>query len=87
MPSRRLPLPLDLVFFSLHKIEGVEFSVFLIAIALNSLVRRVGVELQVRGECVRLKPVDFHEFVNAIKELGVFWAIINEPRPRSVKKK
>src|SRR4029077_3343216 len=23
-----------------------------------------------------VKPVDFHEFVNAIKELGVFWAII-----------
>jgi CheY-like chemotaxis protein len=28
-----------------------------------------------------VKPVDFHEFVNAIKELGVFWAIINEPPP------
>lgn len=34
-----------------------------------------------------VKPVDFHEFVNAIKELGVFWAIINEPPPGSVKKK
>src|SRR5215813_3526910 len=22
-----------------------------------------------------VKPVDFHEFVNAIKELGVFWAV------------
>src|SRR6266850_1329625 len=31
-----------------------------------------------------VKPVDFHEFVNAIKELGIFWAIINEPPPRSV---
>jgi CheY-like chemotaxis protein len=30
-----------------------------------------------------VKPVDFHEFVNAIKELGVFWAIINEPPPGS----
>ena len=30
-----------------------------------------------------VKPVDFHEFVNAIKELGVFWAIINEPPPIS----
>ena len=27
------------------------------------------------------KPVDFHDFVNAIKELGVFWAVINEPPP------
>jgi DNA-binding response OmpR family regulator len=33
-----------------------------------------------------VKPVDFHEFVNAIKELGVFWAIINEAPPGSMKK-
>ena len=33
-----------------------------------------------------VKPVDFHEFVNAIKELGVFWAVINEPPPGSFKK-
>jgi len=33
-----------------------------------------------------VKPVDFHEFVNAIKELGVFWAVINEPPPGSAKK-
>jgi CheY-like chemotaxis protein len=34
-----------------------------------------------------VKPVDFHEFVNAVKELGVFWAIVNEPPPGSMKKK
>jgi DNA-binding response OmpR family regulator len=34
-----------------------------------------------------VKPVDFHEFVNAIKELGVFWAIINEAPPGSVRRK
>ncbi|MDB5321982.1 MAG: response regulator with CheY-like receiver domain and winged-helix DNA-binding domain [Phycisphaerales bacterium] len=34
-----------------------------------------------------VKPVDFHEFVNAIKELGIFWAVINDPPPGSVKKK
>ena len=33
-----------------------------------------------------VKLVDFHEFVNAVKELGVFWAVINEPPPGSVKK-
>jgi DNA-binding response OmpR family regulator len=33
-----------------------------------------------------VKPVDFHEFVNAVKELGVFWAMINEAPPGSVKK-
>jgi CheY-like chemotaxis protein len=33
-----------------------------------------------------VKPVDFHEFVNAVKELGIFWAVINEPPPGSIKK-
>jgi CheY-like chemotaxis protein len=32
-----------------------------------------------------VKPVDFHEFVNAIRELGIFWAIINAPPPGSVR--
>lgn len=30
-----------------------------------------------------VKPVDFHEFARAVKELGIFWAIINEPPPGS----
>jgi CheY-like chemotaxis protein len=34
-----------------------------------------------------VKPVDFHEFVNAVKELGIFWAVINEPPLGSVGKK
>jgi DNA-binding response OmpR family regulator len=34
-----------------------------------------------------VKPVDFHEFVNAIKELGIFWAIINEAPPGSAGKR
>jgi CheY-like chemotaxis protein len=42
-------------------------------------------KLGVNGYVV--KPVDFHEFVNAIKELGVYWAIINEPPPGSVRRK
>ena len=33
-----------------------------------------------------VKPVDFHEFVNAVKELGIFWALINEPPPGSVQR-
>jgi DNA-binding response OmpR family regulator len=31
-----------------------------------------------------VKPVDFHEFVDAVKDLGVFWAVVNEPPPGSV---
>ena len=34
-----------------------------------------------------VKPVDFYEFINAVKELGIFWAVINEPPPGSVRKK
>jgi len=31
-----------------------------------------------------VKPVDFHAFIDAVKSLGIFWAIINEPPPLSV---
>lgn len=31
-----------------------------------------------------VKPVDFHEFVNAIQQLGLFWAVINQPPPGSL---
>jgi CheY-like chemotaxis protein len=34
-----------------------------------------------------VKPVDFHEFVNAIKELGVFWAVINEAPPGTIRRR
>lgn len=34
-----------------------------------------------------VKPVDFKEFLTAVKELGVFWALINEPPLGSVRKK
>ncbi|MEW5960112.1 MAG: response regulator [Chloroflexota bacterium] len=43
-------------------------------------------------ECYRLgvnayvvKPVRFNEFVEAVKQIGVFWALINEPPPGSMK--
>lgn len=28
-----------------------------------------------------VKPVDFQQFIDAVKQVGVFWAIINEPPP------
>lgn len=31
-----------------------------------------------------VKPVDFQQFIDAVKQLGVFWAVINEPPPDSV---
>ena len=33
-----------------------------------------------------VKPVKFADFVEAVKEIGVFWALINEPPPSSVGK-
>ena len=32
------------------------------------------------------KPVNFQQFIEAVKELGSFWAVINEPPPGSVRK-
>ncbi len=28
-----------------------------------------------------VKPVDFHEFVEAVRELGLFWTVVNQPPP------
>jgi CheY-like chemotaxis protein len=28
-----------------------------------------------------VKPVNFHDFIDAVRELGAFWAIVNEPPP------
>jgi len=49
-------------------------------------------ESQDLAECYRLgvnayvvKPVRFAEFVEAVKQIGVFWALVNEPPPGSVK--
>ncbi len=32
-----------------------------------------------------VKPVDFKEFVAAISDLGIFWAVLNEPPPGSLR--
>ncbi|WKB53511.1 response regulator [Eleftheria terrae] len=29
-----------------------------------------------------VKPVDFHAFLQAIQDLGMFWGVLNEPPPR-----
>lgn len=41
-------------------------------------------KLGVNGYVV--KPIDFNEFINAIKELGLFWAVVNEPPPGTIRK-
>ena len=32
-----------------------------------------------------VKPVNFDEFVDAVKQVGAFWAVVNEPPPGSVR--
>ncbi|WP_157271652.1 response regulator [Azohydromonas aeria] len=32
-----------------------------------------------------VKPVEFKQFISAIADLGMFWAVLNEPPPGSVK--
>jgi CheY-like chemotaxis protein len=32
-----------------------------------------------------VKPVGFHEFIDAIQDLGIFWALVNEPPPGSLR--
>ena len=34
-----------------------------------------------------VKPVEFKDFVAAISELGIFWAVLNEPPPGSTRYK
>ena len=31
-----------------------------------------------------VKPVDFADFMRAVKDLGVFWAVLNEPPPNGI---
>lgn len=33
-----------------------------------------------------VKPVDFQKFVESVKQIGFFWAVINEPPPGAVKR-
>lgn len=71
----------------LQQLKADEHMRFIPVVALTS--SRESRDLE---ECYRLgvnayvvKPVRFHEFVEAIKQVGVFWALINEPPPGSVK--
>lgn len=41
---------------------------------------RLGVNSYVR------KPVDFNEFVDAVRQVGLYWLVLNEPPPGGVEK-
>ena len=33
-----------------------------------------------------VKPVDFREFIGAVRSLGLFWAVVNQPPPQTIRK-
>jgi len=33
-----------------------------------------------------VKPVDFNEFVDSVKNIGIFWALVNEIPPQKTEK-
>jgi CheY-like chemotaxis protein len=33
-----------------------------------------------------VKPVDFREFISAVRNLGLFWAVVNQPPPQNIRK-
>ena len=33
-----------------------------------------------------VKPVDFREFIGAVRNLGLFWAVVNQPPPQNIRK-
>jgi CheY-like chemotaxis protein len=33
-----------------------------------------------------VKPVEFQQFVDTVKQIGLFWAVVNEPPPGSAKR-
>jgi CheY-like chemotaxis protein len=79
----------------LPKVDGIEVLAQLKADPILRLVPVVVLtssrEEQDLSRCYELgtnayvvKPIDFHEFVDVIKGLGLFWAIINEPPPGSL---
>ena len=34
-----------------------------------------------------VKPVDFTQFIDVVRQLGMFWAVVNEPPPGSVRRR
>jgi CheY-like chemotaxis protein len=80
----------------LPKVNGLEV---LEAVRANPLLRSVPVVMltssQEETDLMRsyelgvnayvVKPVEFKQFVSAIADLGIFWAVLNEPPPGSFK--
>jgi DNA-binding response OmpR family regulator len=73
----------------LHQIKGDQTLKVVPVVVLTSSreERDMVASYQLGVNAYVVKPVDFHEFVNAIKQLGIFWAVINEAPPGSIARK
>jgi len=70
-------LAVILLDLKLPKVDGLEVLSVIKADEEKDVVEsyRLGVNAYV------VKPVNFSEFISAVKEIGAFWAIVNEPPP------
>lgn len=93
VPGNPAVILLDL---KLPKIDGLEvLSVIRATPALKSIPVVMLTSSKEEQDLVRsyelgvnayvVKPVEFNDFLTAIADLGVFWAVLNEPPPGSIR--
>jgi CheY-like chemotaxis protein len=62
--------------------QSPELQMIPIVMLTSSQEERDLVESYKRGvNAYIVKPIDFDQFVEAVKQLGLFWAILNQPPP------
>jgi two-component system, response regulator len=87
---REMPLKLVMLDIKLPKVDGLEvlreirsdprtaeLPVVMLTSSQEDADIRTGYELRANSYIV--KPVDFDQFVEAVKEIGMYWAILNRP--------
>ena len=56
----------------------------LLTLVLLVIIPCLGLVVHIAGKnAYVVKPVDFSQFVDAVKEISAFWAVINQPPPGS----
>jgi len=63
-----------------HQVLETLQTVLSTAVAAETATRAYAIT----GEERYLEPYDFPQFTDAVREIGVFWAVLNEPPPTRV---